>query len=298
MTGLADAAALAENTLNYPDGRTYAAILGTTPSNGARSPVLWNAAFRRHGVSAAMLPIDVQPERFMALMETLDADPCFVGGAVAAPYKELTAKWLGARMTVEATQIGAVNCLFRDGRGSLTGTNTDGEGALVSFVRRFGKPAGRSVLLMGPGGAGRAVAAFFRQAVEPGGRLLVAGRSEGGRGYAERLGCGWVEWRELEKSVPEVDVLINCTSIGSGTTVGCSPVSAELLDRLPAGTSVFDIIYDPSPSRLLALAAGRGLPVLDGSVMNLEQAVLAYGHAAPQPGGRDATRIAMEEARR
>ena len=298
MTSCADVAALAENSLAYPAGRAYAVIVGANPSSGARSPALWNAAFRQHDIDAEMVPVDVSAEHLAALLETLEADPCFLGGAVAAPYKEVTAQWLGARMTTQAAQIGAVNSLFRDGTGRLMGTNTDGEGALVSFVRRFGAVAGRSVLLMGPGGAGKAVAAFFRRAVEPGGRLFVAGRSEGARHYAERLGCGWVEWCELAAVLPEVEVLVNCTSIGSSATAGDSPVAADVLATLPDRAVIFDIIYDPSPSTLLTLAAERGLRVLDGSSMNLEQAVLAYGYAAAQPKGQDTTRAAMEQTRR
>lgn len=298
MMTFGDVAALAANPLAYAEGRTYAAIVGAQVSTGARSPALWNAAFKAHGVDAEMLPIDIPVERLSALLDALEADSSFVGGAIAAPYKELTSQWLGGRVTTEALHIGAVNCLFRDSAGRLAGTNTDGEGALVSFQARFGPVVGKSVLLLGPGGAGKAVAAFFRGAVEPNGRLCLAGRSEQGRRYAERLDCRWVEWRNLPMAMPDADVLINCTSIGSGASAGESPVAGEALAALPDGAPVFDIIYDPSPSPLLTVAARRHLPVFDGAAMNLEQAVLAYGYAAPQSGGPHTTRVAMEQARR
>ena len=295
MTDFAGVVALADNPLAYLDGRRFAAILGASPSKGARSPGLWNAAFAAHGVDAEMIAIDVPEERLERLLAILDDNPWFLGGAVAVPHKEAVARWLGARVASEAAPIGAVNCLFRDSSGRLVGTNTDGEGALVSFENRFGPAAGRTILMMGPGGAGKAVAAFFRRAVDPNGRLSIAGRSQGGRRYAERLECEWMEWRDLAAALPGVDVLINCTSVGSGATAGESPVAAELLAQLPDRALVFDIIYQPSPSTLLILAARRGLSVLDGGAMNLEQAVLAYGYAAPQPGGQEATRTAMEQ---
>ena len=297
MTDFASVVALADNPLAYSDGRNFAAIVGANPSKGARSPGLWNAAFAAHGIDAEMIPIDVPGEHLEWLLATLDNNPWFLGGAVAVPHKEAVARWLGERVAPEAAAIGAVNCLFRDSSGRLVGTNTDGEGALVSFENRFGAVAGRSVLLLGPGGAGKAVAAFFRRAVGPNGRLFIAGRSPGGRRYAERLECEWVEWRNLAEALPGVDVLINCTSVGSGATAGESPVASELLAHLPERALVVDIIYQPSPSALLILAARRGLAVLDGGVMNLEQAVLAYGYAAPQPRGQEATRTAMEQAR-
>lgn len=297
MTSFADVAALADNPLTYTEGRDFAAILGANPSKGARSPALWNAAFKAHGLDVEMLPIDIPVERLERLLVTLDANPNFLGGAIAVPHKESVARWLGERVASEARAIGAVNCLFRDGAGGLAGTNTDGEGALVSFENRFGKIVGKSVLLLGPGGAGKAVAAYVQRAVGANGQLAIAGRSQAGKHYTERLGCGWVAWNNLAAALPIADVLINCTSVGSGSNVGETPISVELLARLPDHAVVFDIIYQPAPSALLTLAVGRGLQVLDGIEMNLEQAVLAYGHAAPQPKSQDATRAAMGQAK-
>lgn len=294
-TCVVDVAAIAENRVDYAAGRTYAAILGANPSKGARSPRLWNAAFAAHGIDAEMVPLDIAPDRFVEMLDTLEADRRFVGGAVAVPYKETAFRWLDGRVSAEAADIGAVNCLFRDGVGRLAGTNTDGEGALRSFQARFGPVTGKSVLLLGPGGAGKAVAAFFRRAVEPGGRLMIAGRSDTGRQFAARLRCDWIDWPERATVLPRVDVVINCTSVGSASQAG-SPLHADALRSLPAAAVVFDVIYAPSPSLLLTLAAGCGFSIFDGSAMNFEQAALAYSHAAPEPGGAQATRAAMERA--
>ena len=87
MTTFARVATLADNPLAYPEGKPFAAILGANPSRGARSPALWNAAFRAHGVEAEMLPIDVPAERLDALLDVLDATPSFIGGAIAVPHK-------------------------------------------------------------------------------------------------------------------------------------------------------------------------------------------------------------------
>jgi len=298
MTHFADIVALAENPLTYPDERNFAAILGASPSKGARSPILWNTAFKAHGSDAEMLPIDIPRDRLDELLAALNANPNFLGGAVAVPYKESVARWLKNRLTSEALVIGAVNCLFREGTGHLKGANTDGEGALVSFEREFGKIAEKSVLLLGPGGAGKAVAAFVRQAIGTNGRLRIAGRSETGRRYAEQLKCDWIKWSEVAAALPTTEVLINCTSVGTGVTAGQTPISEKDLSLLPSHAVVFDIIYQPAPSTLLTLAAKRGLMVLDGTEMNLEQAVLAYGYAAAQPRGTETTRAAMEEAKR
>jgi shikimate dehydrogenase len=298
MTTFADIAALAGNPLTYREGRGFAAILGATPSKGARSPVLWNAAFSAHQVDAEMIPIDISEARLDQLLMALDANPHFLGGAIAMPHKESVARWLADRLSPEAMAIGAVNCLYRRDDGRLEGTNTDGEGALVSFENRFGSVAGKRVLLLGLGGAGKAVAAFFQRAVGPQGRLTVCSRSTSGQVVAVRLAAQWCSWEDMSQVLGATDVLVNCTSVGTGKQVDLTPLSRESLARLPPSSQVFDIIYQPSPSLLLSLARDRGLAVLDGAAMNLEQAVLAYGYAAPSPKGIGTTRSAMEEAKK
>lgn len=297
MTAFSDIAALAGNALTYAEGRSFAAIIGTAPSKGARSPMLWNAAFKAQGIDAEMLPIDIPSEKLEQLLTVLDANPHFLGGAVAVPHKESVAQWLKERLPLQVKAIGAVNCLFRNEAGRLAGTNTDGEGALLSFESHFGKVEGKSVLLLGPGGAGKAVAVFVRQAIGTNGQLRIAGRSETGRQYAEQLKCDWIKWSEVTAALSTTEVLINCTSVGAAAAAGQTPVSKENLSLLPRHAVVFDVIYDPSPSALLSLAVSCGLQVLDGSEMNLAQAVLAYGYAAAQPKGRDVTCKAMEQAK-
>ncbi len=277
--------------------KRFAAILGESPSKGARSPVLWNAAFHAHELDVCMVPMDISIERLSELLDKLDAESLFFGGAVAVPHKEAVAHWLGDRITPEARAIGAVNCLFRNDEGRLVGTNTDGEGALRSFEACFGPVRGKRVLLMGSGGVGKAVAAYFKSALGNDGSLAISGRSEAAKRFAANIECAWVEWGRRADLFPEVDVLMNCTSLGNGDSVGSSPVSAQELAALPPHTVVFDVIYQPAPTALLSMAAARGLRVLDGVAMNLEQAILAYHHAAPEPKGTQATRTAMEHAR-
>ena len=289
---------LIENPLSYPEGKHFAAILGAAPSKGARSPALWNAAFKAHGIAAEMLPMDILAGGLHALLTALDAAPDFLGGAVAMPHKEAIAQWLGERLTPEAKAIGAVNCLYRNAEGRLMGTNTDGEGALVSCKEKFGALQGKSVLLLGTGGAGKAVAAYMASAVGAQGRLVLASRSEMARDFATRLKADWLQWGRISEILPEIDVLVNCTSVGTGQTAGQTPLSREQLAELPSHAAVFDIIYQPSPSALLEHAAARGLQTLDGSVMNLEQAILGFGHANAEPNGRTVTRAAMSAAKR
>lgn len=295
---IVDVVTLIDNPLSYPEGKRYAAILGANPSKGARSPILWNAAFQAHGVDARMLALDVSADRLEPLLQTLEADPLFFGGAIAMPHKEAVARWLNDRVTPETQAIGAVNCLFRDDAGKLKGTNTDGEAALKSFEGTFGSLQGKAVLLLGPGGAGRAVSAFFQEAVGSAGRLFIAGRSTAAKEFVQSIGAYWVDWARRADQLPRVDVLVNCTSLGSGACASESPLTKGQMAALSNHAVVFDVIYQPTPTTLLSIAFARGLQVLDGTAMNLEQAVLAYGYAVPKCHGDGLTRATMETAKR
>lgn len=287
--------ALVDNPVELRPGLPFAAIIGLNPSKGARSPLLWNAAFAAHGSPSRMVPLDVTAERLTALLTALDANADFIGGAVAMPHKETIAAWLGERIEPEAAKIGAVNCLFRrDGR--LWGTNTDGAAALHSLagVRDL---AGARVALLGPGGAGKAVAAYVATTAAK--LTLVARDSAKVGGFAAALGADLAPWPPSRDLLAATDVVINCTSVGSAAagTAAQSPLSDDDLAALPADAAVYDIIYDPAPTTLLTRAAARRLRTLDGAEMNLLQAVLAFAQAAPQPQGAEVTRIAMRKAK-
>ena len=286
------------NPLNIGSGQRFAAILGANPSQGARSPALWNAAFAAHGGNEIMVPMDIDRENLVPLLGELDADIRFIGGAVAAPHKETIAQWLGERLTDVASQIGAVNCLFRrDGQGSLWGTNTDGEGALVCIEAARGPVKGLEVVQLGAGGAGKAVAAYLAGA---GARLTLCVRDpEKISAFAERIGARAVAWSKRGETLGRAVLAVNTTSLGglAGNMADQTPLDGEAFSLLPAGAWAYDIVYDPHPTRFLVLAAEHGLKTGDGRCMNLEQAVLGFGYAAAEPKGRDATRAAMEKAK-
>ena len=123
------------NNVNLNNLDKFAAIIGSQPSKGARSPILWNSAFKAHGLNYLMLSLDVEKDNLFKLLESLNSDIDFIGGAITTPHKISVAKWLGNKITKEAAKIGAVNCLFRNEKGELLGTNTDGEAAVLSFEK-------------------------------------------------------------------------------------------------------------------------------------------------------------------
>ncbi len=197
----------------------YAAILGESPSKGARSPLLWNAAFKKLNISAVMHPMDISANNIKAVIQNLKKDTRFIGGAVTMPYKITVRPYLDA-IEPEAETIGAVNCIYRDGE-RLVGANTDGAGAVWSMEKEVGQSiAGKKVLLLGTGGAGVAVATYIASALTVHGQLRIANRSEQSRNQIIRRlqgKCQVVDienWPVTVKDVEGIDIVINCTSIG------------------------------------------------------------------------------------
>jgi shikimate dehydrogenase len=268
---------LIENQINIAHLEKYAAIIGESPSQGARSPKLWNAVFDNSGLNYSMVPFDVTKGNINNLLNDLNLDKDFIGGAIAVPYKEVVAKWLGENITLEAKKIGAVNCLFRNSDGELQGTNTDGEASLSTFKNQFGALNLKSVVILGNGGAGKAVASYFSSSANS---TTIISRSNEGKEYADKIGAKWGNWNNINSIVDNVDIVINCTSIGFGDQEMGSPLDEEQMSNLKSSTIVFDIIYQPLKTKFLQIAEHEGLFIFNGLLMNMEQAVLAYKYAA------------------
>ncbi|OSM00161.1 putative shikimate dehydrogenase substrate binding domain-containing protein [Magnetofaba australis IT-1] len=284
-----------DNSVDLPAGRPYGAIMGLAPSKGARSPILWRAAFDALGMQADFHPFDVTPENLPGLVKALKADARYLGGAVAVPHKELLLTELD-RIDEAARAIGAVNAIRRDPDGALVGANTDGLAAVESFEATAGPVRGKKLLLLGLGGAGKAVAACFALA---GAELMVWNRDGAkAREFAGVYSASGKPVRavsDIASVIAEADALINCTSVGfaaDSSDNDDAPLDLALLDQLPAHAAVFDIIYQPLQTALLRAAAARGLKTLNGKSMNLGQAVIAFALALPD-ADRDKAAAAM-----
>ncbi|MCC8122451.1 MAG: shikimate dehydrogenase [Oscillospiraceae bacterium] len=175
----------------------------------------------------------------------------------------------------DARRFGAVNTVcIRDGR--FFGYNTDGVGFLRALAANGTSPKGLRVTVLGAGGAAKAVA--LKLAQEGAVRVTVCNRT------AERaaLLCALDEQgvlrpagfdiETLRREARQTDLLINCTSLGMHGTQGQFD-DVTFLDELPAGTPVYDLIYAPPETKLLAEAAKRGLPAYNGLGLLVHQAV-------------------------
>ena len=254
-------------------GRARLAGVVGWPVGHSLSPRLHGFWLEHHGIDGAYLPLAVAPERFDSALRGL-VDLGFRGLNVTIPHKQ-AALALCDEVAPLAARIGAVNTLvFEDGR--LKGSNTDAFGFLENLRQGAPawNPAAGPALIIGAGGAARAVAVALLDAGAPELRLAnrTATRAET---LARELGAKElgglvtaVSWEGRSAALEDVALLANTTSLGM---TGQPPLDLDL-DPLPTDAVVTDIVYAPLETGLLARARARGNPVVDGLGMLLHQA--------------------------
>ena len=166
------------------------------PSAHARTPQVMNAEFARRGVDAVAVSADVAPADLGGFARGLRGWRNLAGLSVTMPHKEALAAHVDA-LAGPAALIGAVNVVRREADGRLVATNTDGQGFVIGLHKAGYKLSGRHVLLVGAGGAGRAVA--FAVAGAAAACLTIANRTAA---RAERLA------RDIAASHPAVPVAV------------------------------------------------------------------------------------------
>jgi len=268
---------LIQNNIKIPANKKFCAIIGENPSKGARSPLLWNRTYKKMKINIRMIPLDCKVKDFNNLLKALEATENFIGGAIAAPFKEKTALWLGKSITKKSKKIGAVNCIFKDKNKNLVGTNTDGEGAITSIKNNFGSLQNKKILVMGTGGTAKAIVAYLVPEIGSKGCIKIIGRNLKKLNFHKSYKkIKAFQWKDLGNALKESDIIINCTTIGWGNQVLKSPISKKFLDKIPKFSKIFDVIYDPKTTVLLINAKNKGFRILNGLDMNLQQAILAY----------------------
>jgi shikimate dehydrogenase len=234
------------------------------PVTHSRSPRLHGFWLQRYGIDGAYIPLGVAPGGFGAAVRAL-VELGFRGANVTIPHK-LAAFEICDAVAPFARRAGAVNTLiFRDGR--IEGSNTDGFGFLESI--REAAPGWRAdagpAVLLGAGGAARAIAAALLDAGAP--RVTLVNRTAAkAEALARDLG-GPIHVAD-RPPLEDAALLVNTTSLGMQGQPGLEVDLAPL----PASAVVADIVYVPLETRLLAAARARGLIAVDGLGMLLHQA--------------------------
>ena len=213
---------LIDNKIQFGNYDSYCAILGESPSKGARSPVLWNACFKELNISSYFYPFDVSTNRLKDVVECIKHDKNFVGGACAVPYKEAIIPFLD-KVEDEADKIGAVNLIYKKD-GKMIGSNTDGLGFvgsmaehLNSSIERFGY--GKKVVIFGTGGAAKACAVYLAKCLGQDGELFIVGRSENKvndlvKKCSDYTHCLSIDLKNIGDIISSVHFLVNSTSLG------------------------------------------------------------------------------------
>ena len=145
---------LIENKFNVKKDSKFALIIGEKPSSGARSPVLWNKAYKFLNKNSRMYPADVKGKKLKKLVFCLKKEKNFLGCAVTIPYKEKIIPYLDA-IDNHAKKIGSVNTIINNS-GKLKGFNTDYYGSLHSIKKICKRKKSQKILILGCGGAGKA----------------------------------------------------------------------------------------------------------------------------------------------
>jgi shikimate dehydrogenase len=256
-----------------PELQEICCLLGK-PVSGNPTQYMMERAFAHHGLDWRYLSLEVAPEQLPDAVRGMRAMG-FRGGNVTLPHKTSVVPLLDS-VADSAALMGAVNCIVRQGD-SLVGENTDGKG-FVQSLRPLRDPVGLTVVILGAGGAARAIAVEL--ALSPVAGLTIVNRSvERGQELASLVqaktgvACQFVPWQGDYEPPPETHVLINSTSIGLGAIDERVPVRLESLNR---DAIVADVIPNPPRTRLLREAADRGFTVLDGLGMLVNQAVIGF----------------------
>jgi shikimate dehydrogenase len=236
------------------------------------------AAFDVLGIPAHYVLWETPPETLAERIASLRA-PEVLGANVTIPHKTAVVPLLDALAPSALQAGGAVNTIVRGADDRLTGHNTDVTGVLRVLDSHGAGDAGQSALVLGAGGAARAAWAAARERRMT---LRVAARHpSAAREALSALGLSSAETipldapDELAKALATSSILINATSVGMGDPLA-SPLSAELLAHLPPTALVFDMVYAPPETALLRMAQARGLLVVRGLEMLLEQGAAAF----------------------
>jgi len=246
------------------------------PVGHSMSPAIHNAAFAAEGIDAAYLPLLVdEPVSFLKAFTPLG----FRGYSVTIPHKQTV---MAALDEIEplARRVGAVNTIVARGA-CLSGCNTDAVAALASIEDAL--PEGKSlegltVLVIGAGGLGRTLSYAL---AERGAHLVIANRTvERARTLAKELGASWCTLEDMKRV--KADVLLQTTSVGMYPKVDESIVPPEMLTP---GLVVYDAVYNPMETKLLAQAREAGCVTISGIGHFIGQAARQFelwtGRCAP-----------------
>lgn len=303
------------NKIKLKKNNKFAAIIGLSPSKGARSPKLWNSAYSYFKKKIKMFPLDVAKNNLKNLCLVLKKNPYFIGGSVTAPYKEEIIKYLD-NIEPKAKQIGSVNTIKKESN-FLNGYNTDYFGFIETLKEVKINKKRKKILILGSGGAGKAcIVATINYFTKS--SILIFNRDKKSLiKFLKKINYKSNKIKPIDlKFIKNIkfDLIINSTSVGFDQWQGqnkyfnlknFTPLALSKVNKIKEknmrlflnknqnlfeknflnsfkilnkqnNICVIDIIYQPLSSLLLKIAEICSLKTYNGLKMNLMQAVIAF----------------------
>lgn len=274
-------------------------VIGS-PVAHSMSPLIHNTAFAAAGINAVYVPLLIEPDaEFFNIFMQAVVDRGYLnfrGFSVTIPHKQNALGFVSPQNCDELpVTIGAVNTITISPDGKLHGDNTDYHGAIDALCDKMGIMrqglTGRRVAVLGAGGASRAITAALRYY---GAFVAIYNRTlPRAEALAAEFGCTAHALEDAAKT--DAQILINCTSIGMYPNVDDSPVS-DLSDSVEV---VFDTVYNPLETRLLATAAAKKCLTVSGLDMFVNQAAAQFEKWTEKiPAPRDVMRnVVLDHSR-
>ncbi|CUH94081.1 Shikimate dehydrogenase [Propionispora sp. 2/2-37] len=251
-------------------------ILGW-PVEHSQSPLIQNSAFAAAGLNYIYLPLPVSPDHLKDAVAGLKALG-FAGANVTIPHKVSVIPFLD-EIDESARSMGAVNTLVIRNK-ICTGYNTDAEGFIQSLLVKGIEVKGKRAIVLGAGGAARAVVHGLLQH-KTANIVLVARDQEKAARFLNLFAkpaavtfCPWEAGREFADRLAACDILIHCTSQGMSPKIEGQPFVDW--DAINKKIVVCDLVYNPLYTSFLKKAAGLGHTIVTGDGMLVEQGALAF----------------------
>lgn len=245
--------------------RVYSVI--GNPVKHSKSPIMHNAAFNALGINACYIPLEPSSTELDKVCSLIKAG-VLSGSNVTIPYKEAVVEYVDV-LTDEASMIGSVNTLYSN-EGKLIGDNTDGLGFKKSLFSDFGFiPLGKSAIILGAGGAAKAVTAKLCQA-ELDSLVIFDIDLKKAEELLEHISkfnyktkVDLIKSDQVNSSSRKSDLIVNCTPIGMNEN---DPLLVSP-DVFSNNQYVYDLVYTPPLTKLLSTAKSCGAKTLNGMDM-------------------------------
>jgi shikimate dehydrogenase len=282
-------------------GKTKICGLIGDPIEHSMSPAMHNAAFKNRGLDYVYLPFRVAKTRLGEAILGIKALN-IRGLNVTIPHKVSVIPLLD-ELDPLAEKIGAVNTIINND-GVLKGYNTDAHGFLRAMLEQDIEPDGKSIVMLGAGGASRAISFIL---AERGANLVILNRqleldwavklgNSISRTFGREVKALELNEQNLAPVLRKANILVNTTSVGMSPNTNETPIPARLLE---SDLVVFDIVYNPVKTKLLTEAESAGAKAISGLEMLVRQGALAFemwtGLTAPLEIMRKATIRALKK---